>query len=501
MEICKICNKETKSLQSLGSHVKRAHNICGEDYYLRYIGSKGICICGTPTKFLGLGAGYRKYCSNACAYHDPDVVNKRESTMMNRYGAITVGASEDIQIKIRNVLRNKYGVDNVSKLQIVKDKIKYTNELKYGVSYAFNTDIAKTTRHNNRITEMKTKYLHELVNFNCELIDTINDVDDNTIVKYQCHNCNSIMNESWQFFVLCRLDRNYTPCINCLPKPTGTSFHENDIAEYIKSLGVDIKRNVRDIIPPRELDILIPELNIAIEFNGLYFHSELYKDSLYHYSKTNDCIKKGIHLIHIYEDDWCNKQDIVKSRICNLLNISTRIYARKCVVKSVNSLDCNLFLDANHIQGKCRSMYRYGLYHNDELISIMTFGKSRFSDEFELIRFCNNLNTTVVGGASKLFSYFINHNSINSVISYADRSWSLGNLYKQLGFEFDSITNVGYSYINDNTNTRENRIKFQKHKLVAEGYDKNMTEHEIMLSRKIYRIYDSGHLKYIWIRR
>lgn len=506
MEICKICNKEVKSLQSLGSHVTRTHKLTGESYYLRYMGSKGICTCGKPTKFLGLGAGYRKFCSSVCAYHDTEVVNKRESTMLHRYGATIVGASKDIQVKIQTVLTDKYGVDNAAKLQSVKNKIKATNEAKYGISYAFCSDNAKKTRHDNKVSEMRTKYADALSKFNCEIIDTITDcnitTNINNKIKYKCNICNSIMTEAWQFFTLCRLDRKYTPCINCLPKPNGTSLLENDLAEYIKSLGFEIKRNVRDIIHPRELDIFIPNLNIAFEFNGLYFHSELYKDSLYHYSKTNECIEKGIHLIHIYEDDWCNKQDIVKSRISNLLHVSNRIYARKCVIKSVNSHQANTFLQDNHIQGKCRSQYKYGLYYGDELVSLMTFGKSRFADEFELIRFCNKLNTTVVGGASKLFSHFINNNNnINSVVSYADRSWSFGNLYEQLGFEFDSITAVGYSYINDITNTRENRIKYQKHKLISDGYDKNMTEHEIMLNRKIYRIYDSGHIKYIWNRK
>ncbi len=96
-------------------------------------------------------------------------------------------------------------------------------------------------------------------------------------------------------------------------------------------------------------------------------------------------------------------------------------------------MESKIFLDENHIQGNCISKYRYGLYYNNELISLMTFGKSRFKDEFELLRFCNKLGYNVVGGASKLFFHFLkDHEEIKEVISYADRRWSVGNLYFKL---------------------------------------------------------------------
>ena len=131
----------------------------------------------------------------------------------------------------------------------------------------------------------------------------------------------------------------------------------------------------------------------------------------------------------------------MKSRINGLLGLNNRIFARKCIIKEISNNDAATFLNENHIQGSCVSKYRYGLYFNDELISIMTFGKSRFSDEFELLRFCNKLNINVVGGASRLFNHFLNnHDEIVEVISYADRCWSKGNLYEKLGFIKDGIT-------------------------------------------------------------
>ena len=162
--------------------------------------------------------------------------------------------------------------------------------------------------------------------------------------------------------------------------------------------------------------------------------------------------------------------------------------------------DFENFLNKNHIQGNCMSTYRYGLYYNDVLVSVMSFGKSRFNpDEYELLRFCNKKYVNVVGGASRLFSHFLNeHKEIDKIVSFADRRWSIGNLYQKLGFAISSITKPSYYYIQDQM--RFNRLSFQKHRLVKEGYDPSLTEHEIMLSRKIYRIYDCGNLKYRFTR-
>lgn len=137
----------------------------------------------------------------------------------------------------------------------------------------------------------------------------------------------------------------------------------------------------------------------------------------------------------------------------------------------------------------------------------MTFGKLRKNlgyknsndNQFELLRFCNKLNTTVVGGANKLFSYFINTNKVNKVIFYADRSWTMNNgntLYDKLGFKLDKITQPNYSYFINNR--KENRFNFRKNILVKQGFDENKSEHQIMLERNIFRIYDSGQLKFVW---
>ena len=189
-------------------------------------------------------------------------------------------------------------------------------------------------------------------------------------------------------------------------------------------------------------------------------------------------------------------RNIVCSRLKSLLNLNDVIFARKTTCDIISFKDCKNFLNLNHIQGTCSSRYNYGLFYNGELVSVMTFGKSRFKDgEFELLRFANKLYTNVVGGASKLFSHFRkDHPEVKKIISYADRRWSKGNLYENLGFTCTDKTPISYCYVLKDR--RHNRIEFQKHKLVAEGADPNKSEHEIMLDKGIYRIYDCGNLKY-----
>ena len=180
-----------------------------------------------------------------------------------------------------------------------------------------------------------------------------------------------------------------------------------------------------------------------------------------------------------------------------------KVYARKCKLKNVSVKDKNLFLNENHIQGMSNSSVNLGLYYNDELVSLMTFGKPRINmggdkteGSWELVRFVSKKNTVVVGGANKLFKWFIEHYKPHKVISYSDNRWAKGNVYSKLGFAHDHDSAPNYFYVV--SNKRENRFKYRKDRLVAEGYDKNKTEHEIMLERKIYRIYDCGCKAWIW---
>jgi len=286
------------------------------------------------------------------------------------------------------------------------------------------------------------------------------------------------------------------------------SSYEKDLLNFIKKhYSGKIITNERSILSNnKELDIYLPDLKLAFEFNGLYWHSELYTNKNSHLNKTKECESKGIHLIHIYEDDWVYKQKIVKSRILNLLGCSEKIYARKTIIKEVTYKASKIFLEKNHLQGNCMSKIRIGLYFQKELVALMTFGKLRknlgqthHEKSFELLRFCNKINTTVVGGANKLFKYFISNFNPKQIISYADRSWTMNNnnnLYNRLNFKQVKVTLPNYHYIVNKT--RKNRFLFRKDCLIKQGFDSAKTEHQIMFEQNIFRIYNSGNIKFVY---
>ena len=305
--------------------------------------------------------------------------------------------------------------------------------------------------------------------------------------------------EFWQ------LPTNHLQGCGCPKCGINLSRPEQKLYEYINEIiPTDVIQDSKDIIPPYELDIYVPDKKIAIEFDGLFWHNEIKKpDKSYHLNKTNKCNENGIRLIHIFEDEWQYKSDIVKSRLRNIFGISeNKIYARKCVIREVDYRTSKSFLNKNHIQGNCVSSIRYGLYYNNELVSIMTFGKQRKnmgrnSEEncYELLRFCNVLDTIVVGGASKLLKHFIKVHKPFLITSYCDKRWSNGELYETLGFKYVKDTRPSYFYIINGK--RENRFNYRKDVLIKKyNCPKDMSEHDFMLSKKKYRIYDCGNKLY-----
>ncbi|MDY0268811.1 DUF7487 domain-containing protein [Trichloromonas sp.] len=451
-----------------------------------------------------------------------NIKDKIKKTLTDKYGVEHPMYSEEIKQKLINTNLEKYGVENVFQNEFIKEKIIKTNLKKYGFKHpqqnniirnnTINTNLEKYGSHvpscNLHISnKIKNNILSTLFIKNKKLykekynIDLLNYYDKKYLVK--CPLCN---NEYIINYVLLnqRLHSNTIPCIICNPIGLHTSGLEIKLLNFIKeNYNGDIIENDRKIINPYELDIYLPDLKLAFEFNGVYWHNELYCDNNYHKMKTDLCTRNGIQLIHIYEDDWVYKQEIIKSMILNKLNrISNKIFARKCKIKEVNNNELiKKFLDENHIQGFVGSKHKIGLFYNDELVSLMTFGKLRKSmnnisknDEYEMLRFCNKLNTIVIGGGSKLFNYFIKNYNPKKIISYADRNYSNGDLYKKLKFKLRHITKPNYYYVVNGI--KKYRFGFRKDILIKEGFDPTKSEHDIMLERKIYRIYNSGNLKF-----
>jgi len=292
---------------------------------------------------------------------------------------------------------------------------------------------------------------------------------------------------------------NKAGCPTCMRKGA-----EKEISLFLMEYGIQFKRNSRKIVPPYELDIYIPKKKIAIEFNGLWWHTETFgkKSRTYHLNKTELCRKKGIRLIHIFEDEWVFKKEICKSRLLNLLGLSVRgAGARKHDIKRIEWKEASKFLEAYHLQSKGTSGgINYGSYLDGQLVSVMTFGKRRLAlgvskdttGSYELLRFASN-GIVYPGIASRLLFRFITEHEVTSIVSYSDNRWSDGNLYQKLGFIYSHESPPSYFYVKQHDHERFHRFNFRKQIVVEKlGGNPALTEYQNMLNFGYDRIWDCG---------
>jgi len=295
--------------------------------------------------------------------------------------------------------------------------------------------------------------------------------------------------------------RGYMGCPQC---SHGVSKAETEICTLLDTLNISYIRNDRNIIKPKELDIVIPSHNIAIEYCGNYWHSELQgKGRKYHLDKYQRAMASGYRLLTIFEDEWINKNSIVVSRLKNILGKSEHgVGARKLNIHEIDFQTARDFCNTYHIQGSTKHMkYRLGAFNGEQLVAIMTFNPSRKSlggsgDGVELVRFATD-GKTYAGIASKLLKHF-QRGYHGFIISYADLRWSDGDLYKKLGFDLSHISPPNYWYMHvDSYTTRKHRFGFRK-AVVVEMFDANpeRTEWEIMKNNGYDRIWDCGNLKF-----
>jgi len=429
--------------------------------------------------------GFKKYSQSQ------ECKNKIIENQFQKWGTY-YSNTEEYKQKIKQTNLEKWGFEYYTQTSEYKEKNRKISLEKWGVEHYSKTDEFKNLVKSKRESLTKLRY-ENLIGDEYSIISYENKLF--SIFHKNCEKEFQINRDA----LYSRLNLEICLCTDCYPIDIQQSYMEIEMQDFLNNLFLTYEVKNKKILNGLELDIYFPEYNLAIEMNGVYWHSEIYVDSNYHINKTLLCKEKGIQLLHIWEDDWKYKRNIIKSIILNKLSlIKTKIFARKCQVKFVESKQARQFLDINHIQGFSPSQIKLGLFYDKELVSLMTFGwrYTNGKKEYELIRFCNKLNLNVIGAASKLFSYFIKNNQINEIISYADISLFNGAIYQKLGFKKIHLSEPNYFWVV--SGVKKHRFNYNKKKLIKEGFNSNKTEVEIMHERGYYRVFSCGQEKWIY---
>jgi hypothetical protein len=440
------------------------------------------------------------------------IKEKKKRTNQKKYGVDWPQQSVEIRNKTTKTLVDKWLVDNISKSDIIKQKkitdyyqktgydfsflnpeviskITQTTIKNWGVTYSLSSDVIKKkiSETNLRVYGFDNPSKNSIVSakissnvtatLNKKTFENINGLvsidSQSRLFTISCEKCCNDFEITWSLFYK-RRETQTIICTKCNKIDKHQSGLEISLFNFINSLiQSDVEQNIK--IDGKEVDILIRNKNLAIEFNGLWWHSELYKPRNYHLEKTQVCQNNGISLIHVWEDDWLYRNEIVKSMISNKLGVTTmRIPARKCTVKFIEDKSLvSDFLEGNHIQGKILYSHAVGLFYDGKLVSLMTFIKRK--DKVELNRYCSLLNTVVIGGASKIFEFYKKF-YIGEIYTFSDNSYSSGNVYQLLGFTKEYDLKPDYSYFD--SGIRLHKFNFRKKKPTGP------------------RIWDSGKVKY-----
>ena len=431
-------------------------------------------------------------------FQNDEIKEKSRRTCISKYGVANYSQSPEFLKKMNETCMEKFGVDYPMQSFLVKSKNEETCLSRYGV-----TNVAKSPEVKDKIFQrLRRRMFNILLNSDrlksqVKPLFTYNEFSTcEPEYLWECLVCGTKFSGNLH-------DGAVPRCTTCYPKKQSSSYHEFEVFRFCEQYcKEDIIQNAKILENKKqEVDIYIPGMKLAIEFNGLYWHSELNGRSWdYHLKKTQECLDKGIHLVHVFEDEWIGKKEIVKSILKSKMGqIDNRIFARKCELMEINDLTAGTFLFDNHLQGSLHGRH-FGLFFENQLVSVITVGPYRFGTEFdiEIYRFCSKIDTVVVGGLSRLINHVIKVMTPKNIISYVDRRYGKGDIYEHIGFKKVRATDPGYFYLDSNAK-RFSRWQFQKHLLKdkLKTFDPNLTEWQNMQLNGYDRIWDCGNYVYV----
>ena len=423
-----------------------------------------------------------------------DVVKEKvKKTNLERYGVEYSFQADLVKGKIKATNLDRYGVDNPSKSDVIKSKIVKSNRKNLGVDYPMQS---KEVMDKSRVTSLE-KYGTEYPNQS----DIVKSKIDASTLEHYGVNRVCKLDEFKQKVVDTNRERygvDYTCLIYSGKLKGNDSSYNRSFAELLDSNNITYEREF--LLQKYSYDFKVGDT--LIEINPTATHNTRFSpygknriDTNYHRDKSELARDSGYNVIHVFDWDDTDK-------VLNLLKHRDTVYARNCDVRVVNDIDTNKYLDMYHLQGTCRGQkIRLGLYHNNQLVSLMTFGKSRFNKncEYELLRYCSHYN--VVGGAEKLFKYFVDNYKPNSIVSYCDTSKFSGKVYDALGFKYiktNSPRKHWYS-LKEKRHITDGLLLSQGYdRLFKENHGKGTSNEELILSRGYLPVYDCGQATYIW---
>ena len=514
--------------RTLREALEREHGQFSTNAELVYVALHGAsektCECGKLTPFLSFTKGYREFCSATCMSSSKKVKEKRvasnEATCMKRYGVTNPLGVKEIREKATATMVSRYGVDNFAKSPMHRELVRETSQAKYGVDHPLSSPdlrdrIMRTMQNeyggfttqspllNSKMRDtMITKYgarsswesstllpkLHAI-----QLSKFIKRVSENYIICEIGDNTLKVTHECGHQFKLGFFEK-----IKC-PGCSGQSLPGKELFLFVNSLIDNTTRNNRKILNGKELDVLCTDQNIAFEMNGVYWHHDR-SGKLPLLEKTIMAKSQGIHLIHIWDYEWWEKSDIICAIIKSKLGqVDRKINARSCIIKEIDLKTSQDFLNLHHLQGSCRSSLKLGLFYENELVGVATFGKPRFEkfDGIELMRMCFAPGVQVRGGVSKLMSYVK-----ESILTYADARFSDARGYLAAGFTYLKQTAPGYHWFKSSTGlvSRHLSTKSNLPKLLGSKFDSRLSEDVNMRNAGFLKLIDCGHHKLVLTR-
>lgn len=287
----------------------------------------------------------------------------------------------------------------------------------------------------------------------------------------------------------------------CRSCSSGTSKPEAEVREYIQGLipTEEVIPNDRSIVSPKEIDIYIPSRSLAVEFNGVFTHSDYYKSREgVDARKAKSIRERGVKFHAVWEDDWRDRQEIVKSQLRRKLGIQDgKVFARKRIIREVGTDEARLFLDRYHIQGFPGSSRYVALVDTENIVDSLAAFTFYRSGEVVLDRYASRI--TVLGGLPKIVSYLEKTYVYDHLVTFADLQESDGDLYRTTGWDLDQELPPDYKYLVGGR-YREDKRKYRVENFRNNPtlkYEEGATEAQLAAMNKLTRVYDYGKLRFV----